>query len=183
MNDQELIQKLKDKKQKESAFRILLDLYQKRLYWHIRKIVITHENTDDVLQNTFIKIHKGITHFKQQSSLHTWMYKIAYNEAMRFLKQEKKHTLSSLDNTEEKYLKTLTSDPFFDGNEAQLKLQKVLFQLPKNQRHVFQMKYYDDLKFKEIASILHSNESTIKTQYYTAVKHIKKHLFTIKLDL
>ncbi len=182
MNDQELIKKLKDKKQKESAFRTLLDLYQKRLYWHIRKIVITHENTDDVLQNTFIKIYKGIANFKQQSSLHTWMYKIAYNEAVRFLNKQKKHTVVSLNNTEDKYLKILTSDTFFDGNEAQLKLQKVLFELPENQRYVFQMKYYDDLKFKEIATVLQGNESTVKTQYYTAVKHIKKQLFTIELD-
>lgn len=181
MNDQELIQKLKDKNQKERAFGTLLDLYQKRLYWHIRKLVITHENANDVLQNTFIKIYKGISNFKQQSSLHTWMYKIAYNESIRFLKQEQKHTVISLDTIEEKKLKTLTGDPFFDGKEAQLKLQKVLFNLPDKQRHVFQMKYYDDLKFREIASILNSNESTVKTQYYTAVDYIKNQIHTIKL--
>lgn len=182
MDDKELIQRLKNKKQREKAFSILLDLYQKRLYWHIRKIVITHENTNDVLQNTFIKIYKGIGNFKQQSSLHTWMYRIAYNEAIRFLEKDNRNRTLSLNDKENDKLAELTSDIFFDGNEAQLKLQKTLFELPEKQRLIFQMKYYDDLKFKEIAAILHNNENTIKTQYYTAVKHIKEALTTLTLD-
>lgn len=182
MDDKELVKRLKDKKQREKAFSTLLDLYQKRLYWHIRKIVITHENTDDVLQNTFIKIYKGIGNFKQQSSLHTWMYKIAYNEAIRFLEKYNRSRTLPLNDKENDKLTELTSDIFFDGNEAQLKLQKTLFGLPENQRFIFQMKYYDDLKFKEIASILHSNENTIKTQYYTAIKYIKEDLITLKQD-
>lgn len=181
MNEHELIQQLKDKSQIERAFCTLLDLYQQRLYWHIRKIVITHENADDVLQNTFLKIYQGIANFKQQSSLHTWMYRIAYNESVRFLKKEQKNTTISLSNAENKSLNNLISDPFFDGNEAQLKLQKVLLKLSEKQRYVFQMKYYDDLKFREIASILNSNESTVKTQYYTAVNYIKSQIHTIKL--
>ncbi|WP_299162584.1 RNA polymerase sigma factor [uncultured Tenacibaculum sp.] len=176
MNEADFINQLTNKKYKERAFSKLLDLYQERLYWHIRKLVGTHENADDVLQNTFVRVYKSLANFKQQSSLHTWMYKIAYNESMRFLEKEKKKTFSSLQDVSDKFLGDLQDDIYFDGDEVQLKLQAVLSKLPENQKKVFNMKYYDNLKFREIANILNTKEGTVKTHYYGAVKYIESNI-------
>ncbi|MGB1042094.1 MAG: RNA polymerase sigma factor [Tenacibaculum sp.] len=179
MNEADLISQLTSKKHEERAFAKLLDLYQERLYWHIRKIVGTHENADDVLQNTFVRVYKNLSKFKQDSSLHTWMYRIAYNESIRFLEKEKKKTFSSLQDVSDKFLGDLTEDVFFDGEEAQYKLQKVLSELPDNQRVVFNMKYYDNLKFREIAQIINVKEGTVKTHYYAAVKYIENNITAV----
>lgn len=167
--------------QKEKAFKELLDLYQKRLYWHIRKMVITHENANDVLQNTFLRIYKSLPGFKQKSSLNTWMFRIAYNESLRFLEQEKKKTHSSIDDLSKTYMNNLVADPFFEGDMAQLKLQSVLASLPEKDRQIFQMKYYDNLKFHELGDILHLNQSTLKTSYYRTVKLIEKNIENVEL--
>jgi RNA polymerase sigma factor (sigma-70 family) len=165
--------------QKEKAFKKLLDLYQKRLYWHIRKMVLTHENANDVLQNTFLRIYKSLPGFKQNSSLNTWMFRIAYNESLRFLEQEKKKKHSSIDDLSTTYINNLVADSFFEGDAAQLKLQSVLALLADKDRQIFQMKYYDNLKFHEIADILEINQSTLKTSYYRTVKRIEKNIETI----
>jgi len=167
--------------QKEKAFKKLLDLYQKRLYWHIRKMVITHENANDVLQNTFLRIYKSLPGFKQNSSLNTWMFRIAYNESLRFIEQEKKKTHSSIDDLSKAYMNNLVADTFFEGDVAQLKLQSVLASLPDKDRQIFQMKYYDNLKFHELADILHINQSTLKTSYYRTVKLIEKNIENVEL--
>ena len=172
----DFIKQLTSKKNRDKAFVKLLDLYQERLYWHIRKIVGTHENADDVLQNTFIRVYRSLEKFKQQSSLHTWMYKIAYNESIRFLENQKKRTHTSINDVNDKYLENLQEDVFFDGDEIQKKLQQIISQLPDNQKRVFLMKYYDNLKFKEIADILKTKESTLKTHYYAAVKFIENNI-------
>ncbi|CAL2094212.1 RNA polymerase sigma-70 factor, ECF subfamily [Tenacibaculum sp. 190524A02b] len=179
MNEAIFIQELTSKKYREKAFAKLLELYQERLYWHIRKIVGTHENADDVLQNTFIRVYKSLVNFKQDSSLHTWMYKIAYNESIRFLEKEKKKSFSSLQEVNDQFLGNLKGDTYFDGDEAQIKLQEVLNMLPENQKRTFQMKYYDNLKFREIAELLEISENTIKTHYYAAVRHIEKNITTV----
>ncbi|WP_298498837.1 RNA polymerase sigma factor [uncultured Algibacter sp.] len=170
----ELIKNLKNPKFKNKAFKDLLDLYQERLYWHIRKIVITHDNANDVLQNTFIRIFNGIQKFEEKSTLHTWMYRIAYNESLRFLEKSKiKNTVSIQDNSLE-YIKNLTEDSFFNGNELQLKLNKAISELTVKQKRVFQMKYFDDLSFRDISQILNVSESTLKSSYYSAVKIIEE---------
>lgn len=179
MNEVEFIEQLISPKTREKAFAKLLDLYQERLYWQIRKIVGTHENADDVLQNTFLRIYKSLPNFKQQSSLHTWMFRIAYNESIRFIENQKKKSTASINDVNDKYLGDLYEDDFFDGNEAQQRLQKTLAELPEKQRHVFQMKYYDDLKFREIATILNIAEGTIKTHYYSAVKFIEQNIMNV----
>ncbi|PRZ23411.1 RNA polymerase sigma factor [Flavobacterium granuli] len=180
-NEADFISKLISNNQKDKAFKQLLELYQVRLYWHIRKLVITHENTDDVLQNTFVRIYKSLPNFSQESSLYTWMHKIAYNESLRFLEQNKKKHHISIDDVNRRYLDNLVEDSFFEGNDLQLKLQTVLSELPEKQRQIFNMKYYDDLKFREIAAILGIKEGTIKTSYYNSVKHIEKNISKIKL--
>ncbi|MBT3740957.1 MAG: RNA polymerase sigma factor [Polaribacter sp.] len=172
--DAELVKKLKDSKLKDSAFSQLLDIYQERLYWHIRKIVVTHENADDVLQNTFIRIYKSIQNFQEKSSLHTWMYRIAYNESIRFLDKNKKKDYDNIDAISESNLEVLFEDVYFDGDEIQKKLTKIINKFSVKQKRVFQMKYFDDLSFRKISEILEVSESTLKSTYYAAVKIIEE---------
>ena len=179
--ESEFINQLMSTNQRDEAFKKLLDLYQERLYWHIRKLVITHENADDVLQNTFIRVYKNLHNFSQQSALYTWMYRIAYNESLRFLEQNKTKYHLSIEDVNKKYLDNLMSDSFFEGNDLQLKLQQVLAELPEKQRIIFNMKYYDDLKFREIADILNAKESTLKTSYYATVKLIETKILNVKI--
>ena len=170
----DLTRRLKDPKQKDKAFSDLLDLYQERLYWHIRKIVLTHDNANDVLQNTFIRVFKGIKNFQGKSSLHTWMYRIAYNESIRFLEKNKIKTSVPLDQSNNSYINTLKQDAYFNGNELQLKLHKIISKLSDKQQRVFQMKYFDDLSFREISEILNVSENTLKSSYYSVVKTIEE---------
>ncbi len=171
-----LIKKLKNPKLKNEAFKDLLDLYQERLYWHIRKIVITHDNANDVLQETFLRIFRGIDKFQEKSTLHTWMYKIAYNESIRFL--EKNKTSVSIDQDDNSYIKNLKEDTYFNGNELQLKLHTIISSLTDKQKRVFQMKYFDDLSFREISEILNISENTLKSSYYSVVKIIEEKILT-----
>ena len=178
-NDKDLINRLKDPKQVDVAFRDLLDLYQERLYWHIRKIVLTHDNASDVLQNTFIRVYKGMQNFKEKSTLHTWMYRIAYNESIRFLEKNKINTSFNLNDDNNNYLENLTEDVYFDGDEIQLKLHSIISKLSEKQQRVFQMKYFDDLSFHEISEILDVSENTLKSSYYSVVKTIEEEIVTL----
>ncbi len=179
-NEIEFINALKDPRQKDKAFKLLLDKYQQRLYWHIRKLVLTHEDADDVLQNTFLKIYKNLHNFKQNSSLLTWMYRIAYNESMNLLSKNGKILFSNNEEESKKAIDKLESDVYFEGTEIQLKLQKAILKLPEKQRQVFQMKYFDELKFYEISEITGISESTLKSSYYTAVKHIEEFVMSFQ---
>lgn len=180
-NDTDLIQGLKSKKHKNKAFAELLDIYQERLYWHVRKIVITHQNANDVLQNTFIRVYKNIANFNENSTLLTWIYRIAYNESLRFLENENKKKTQSLDMISHFYKSNLLEDAFFDGSKAVLKLHEAMASLTEKQQRVFQMKYFDELSFREISEILNISENTLKSSYYTAEKRIKEQLAQVKL--
>lgn len=164
---------------KDDVFNIILEQYKQRLYWHIRKIVISHEDTDDVLQNTFIKIWKNIEGFRADSKIYTWLYKIATNESISFLKKKKLRTFIPLAQNEYDLSETLESDPYFNGNETQKKLQKALLMLPEKQRIVFNMKYFEDMKYEEIAEILDTSIGALKASYHHAVKKIEKYLIDI----
>ena len=169
-----LVKKLKNAALKEVAFSELLDVYQERLYWHIRKIVITHENADDVLQNTFIRVYKSIANFQEKSSLHTWMYRIAYNESLRFLEKNNKKSYVHIDEVSSAHLEVLFEDVYFNGDEIQIKLNTIIASFTEKQKRVFQMKYFDDLSFRKISEILKISESTLKSIYYTTVKIIEE---------
>jgi RNA polymerase sigma-70 factor (ECF subfamily) len=171
-----LIKKLKNATLKDIAFSELLDGYQERLYWHIRKILITHENADDVLQNTFIRIYKNIANFQEKSSLHTWMYRIAYNESLRFLEKNNKKLHENIDEISSTHLEVLFEDVYFDGDEIQIKLNTIIASFTEKQKHIFHMKYFDDLSFREISEVLNISESTLKSTYYTAVKIIEERI-------
>ena len=147
--------------------------YKQPLYWHIRKIVLNHDDADDVLQNTFVKIFKGIKKFKGDSKLYTWMYRIATNESLNFLKLKAKKYFQSSEVMMTKLAKNLKEDPYFDGDALQLKLQLLIANLPKKQKLVFQMKYEQNMKFKDISEILGTSVGALKASYHLAVKKIR----------
>jgi RNA polymerase sigma-70 factor (ECF subfamily) len=180
-SEADFIQQLTSSKHREKAFKKLLDLYQERLYWHIRKLVITHENANDVLQNTFLRVYKHLPKFQQKSTLHTWMYRIAYNESIRFLEQKNNKIYFSVDDLNKGYLNNLIEDEYFDGSEIAVKLHTILSKLPEKQRHIFQMKYYDDLKFREMSEILNIKEGTLKSSYYKTVNFIEQNITNVEL--
>lgn len=174
-SEAQLIENLKNPKTKERAFSELLNTFHERIYWYIRKIVITHDNADDVLQNTFIRIYKNIHSFQGKSKLLTWIFRIAHNEALRLLEKQNKSTLASLEDINPSYLKDLTQDTYFDGEDIKLRLHEIIeTKFSNKQRLVFNMKYFDDLSFKEISEILNVNENTLKSSYYSAVKIIEE---------
>ncbi len=162
--------------QKEFAFRQIVELYKERLYWHIRKIVISHDDTDDVLQNTFLKAWNALDNFRAESQLFTWLYKIATNESLSLLKNKKKRTIIPISGKEYDLAETLESDEFFDGDEIQRKLQKALLSLPEKQRLVFNMKYFEEMKYETIAEILDTSVGALKASFHHAVKKIEKYL-------
>ena len=145
------IAELKNGKTKEKAFRILISKYKERLYWHIRKIVISHDDADDVLQNTFIKIFKNIDKFNEQSKLYSWMYRIATNESITFINKRAKERNVDISDYHEQLASTLESDVHFSGDEIQLILQKAIATLPQKQQLVFNMKYFDEIKYNEMS--------------------------------
>lgn len=178
INDLELVQALKTDTSKEKAFRILVSAYKERLYWHIRKIVITHDDADDVLQNTFIKVFNNIQNFKGDSKLFSWMYRIATNEALTHLKQNAKYLQISSEELQIQKVNNLTSDVYFEGDAIQLKLQKAIATLPSKQQLVFNMKYFDEISYKEMSEILETSEGALKTSYHLAKQKIEKFLTT-----
>jgi len=149
-DDLKILESLRDSSTKELAFRHLVSKYKERLYWHIRKIVLNHDDADDVLQNTFIKIWNGIDAFRAESSLFTWLYRIATNESITFLNQRKKKAMLNVNEENQYLIDNLETDPYFDGDEWQLLLQKAIATLPEKQRMVFNMKYFDEIKYEEM---------------------------------
>ncbi|WP_405606031.1 RNA polymerase sigma factor [Polaribacter sp. Asnod1-A03] len=171
-----LIQQLKNVNTKEKAFRELITLYKERLYWHIRKIVISHDDADDVLQNTFIKIFRNIDKFNQESKLYSWMYRIATNESITFINKRAKQRNVDIEDYQQELTSSLNSDDFFTGDEIQIVLQKAIATLPQKQQLVFNMKYFDELKYDEISSILETSVGALKASYYHAVKKIENYI-------
>ena len=174
--EETLIENLKQKDTQASAFEVLINTYKERLYWHIRRIVLDHDDTDDVLQNTFIKVFRNIDNFKGASKLYSWMYRIATNEALSFLKAKSKKLGVSNNELQERLANNLQADVYFEGDEIQLKLQKAIALLPEKQKLVFNMKYFEELKYKEISEILGTSEGSLKTSYHLAVKKIEARL-------
>ena len=176
MTEQELISLLKNPKTLNIGFKELVATYKERLYWHIRKIVINHDDTDDVLQNTFIKVYRNIEKFKAESKLYSWMYRIATNEALTFIKQRAKKNNSSTEEVQSSILNNLTADTYFDGDTAQLKLQHAIAKLPQKQQLVFNMKYFDNIKYQEMSEILETSVGALKASYHIAVKKIEEYI-------
>ncbi len=178
LSDNEILMLYKSEATRNSALTHLINNYQQRLYWHIRKIVISHDDADDVLQNTFIKIWKGLENFKEESQLYTWMYRIATNESLTFLKQKQKQNTTSIHPIEYSLSKSLESDTYFKGDEIQLKLQQAILSLPEKQRIVFNMRYYDETPYEEMSEILETSVGALKASYHIAAKKIEEILTT-----
>jgi len=171
-----LIAQLKNPLTQEQAFRTLMSQYKERLYWHIRKIVISHDDADDVLQNTFIKVYRNINNFKAESKLYSWMYRIATNESITFINKRAKQNKVDVNEMQSKLVENLEADIYFDGDEMQVQLQKAIAVLPQKQQLVFNMKYFDDMKYKEISEILDTSVGALKASYHHAVKKIERFL-------
>lgn len=154
----------------------MVSQYQERLYWHIRGIVKNHEDSDDVLQNVFIKVFRNITKFKGESSLYTWLYRIATNEALTFITKRAKQLKITDEALQERMIENLESDIYFSGDEIQLKLQKALSTLPEKQRLVFQMRYFQEIKYEDLSTILDTSVGALKSSYHIAVKKITDYL-------
>ncbi|MEK6493647.1 RNA polymerase sigma factor [Myroides odoratimimus] len=168
-----LLNRLQNNDTKHEAFRELLSLYQQRLYMHIRTIVLNHDDTDDVLQEVFIKIYQNIDTFKGNSQLFSWMYRIATNQALDFLKSKSRKMQLEDDELNEYLVNQLEADSLFDGDEAELILQKAIASLPQKQQLVFKMKYYEDLDYQTISEILETSVGALKASYHHAVKKIE----------
>ena len=177
MQDEKIfITELLNPKTQNEAFRKLLQLYQKPLYNHIRGIVLNHDDADDVLQNTFVKVYSNLKAFKGDSKLYSWMYRIATNESITFLQQRARKQGISNEEVKEKALNKLESDVYFDGDEIQLKLQKAIASLPEKQQLVFKMKYFEELKYEEISEIVSTSVGALKASYHIAVKKVEEFL-------
>jgi RNA polymerase sigma-70 factor (ECF subfamily) len=172
--DSELLRLFKSDETKHLAFNIIVKRYQERLYWHIRKLVIIHDDADDILQNTFIKVWSSLQNFRHDASLYTWLYRIATNEALSWLNQKKKKSLLSLSNYDKLLENSLESDKYFNGDDLQMKLQQAILSLPAKQRAVFNMKYFDEMKYENMADILGTSIGALKASYHHAVKKIEK---------
>lgn len=175
-DEAQLLEQLKSVNNREQAFRALITLYKERLYWHIRNIVKSHEDADDVLQNTFIKVYKNINAFKGDSKLYSWMYRIATNEAITHLNKNAKRLQITNEAVQEYAINNLKADVYFEGDEIQLKLQQAIATLPQKQQLVFNMKYFDNIKYKDMSEVLETSEGALKASYHIAVKKIEAYL-------
>ena len=152
----------------------MVEKYSSRLYWHIRRLVIIHEDADDALQNTFINAWKSIGDFRNESAVYTWLYSIATNEALTLINKRRKNSAVSIDDLEGYFKNSLEGSTWFDGDEAEVKLQNAILQLPEKQRVVFNLKYFDEITYEEMSKILGTSEGALKASYHHAVKKIEK---------
>jgi RNA polymerase sigma-70 factor (ECF subfamily) len=176
--EKEFIEQLLNPKTQNQAFQKLLRDYQRPLYNHIRNIVLNHDDTDDVLQNTFVKVFQYLKNFKGESKLFSWIYRIATNEAITFINQKAKRNGTTSEAMQNKIVDNLQADTYFDGNEIQLKLQKAILLLPEKQQLVFKMKYYEEIKYEDMSEILGTSVGALKASYHHAVKKIEEFMKT-----
>lgn len=175
-DDQELLQQFKNETTRERAYTGIIKKYQEKLYWHIRRMVVEHEDANDVLQNMFIKVWKNLENFREDSQLYTWLYRIATNECLTFLEQQKKRTASSLSDHEGYLSNKLTADKDFDGKKLEWKLQLAIQQLPEKQKAVFNLRYFEEMPYEEMSRVLETSEGALKASYHHAVKKIEDYI-------
>ncbi len=173
-DDQELLISFKNAATKEKAFTSIIKKYQEKLYWHIRRMVVNHDDANDVLQNMFIKVWKGLENFREDSQLYTWLYRIATNECLTFIAQQKKRNAVSLSDDENGLSNQLKSDTGFDANKLEWKLQLGIQKLPEKQRIVFNLRYYDEMPYEEMSKVLDTSEGALKASYHHAAKKIEE---------
>lgn len=172
--DEELLDMYDEAGHKDLAFHHIVKKYQESVYWHIRRLVISHDDANDITQEVFIKVWQSLPGFRRDASLYTWMYRIATNEALSFLKKKKKRYLLPLTDVSKQLEETLEADAWYQGNEMEKKLQKAILQLPEKQRVVFHLRYYEEMKYDDMAKILDTSVGALKASYHHAVKKIEK---------
>lgn len=175
-SDKELFTQFRDPASRNYAFNLIVRQYQKKVYWHIRRIVIDHDDANDVVQNVFIKVWRGLDNFKEDSKLYTWLYRIATNESITFLKQKRGSAFVSFDDMANHLSASLEDDPYFKGDAIQRKLQQAILTLPEKQRIVFNMKYFDEMKYDDMSEVLGTSVGALKASYHHAVKKIEEYL-------
>ena len=175
LSDRELVEMLREPRTRREGFAVLVKQYSEKLYWKVRRIVLSHEDANDVLQNVFIKVWSNLQNFQGKSSLSTWLYRIAINESLDFLRKQKLSDRVSADE-DVSVASRLMSDEYFDGDEVQARLQKAVVRLPEVQRMVFNLKYFEEMKYSEMSQILNTSEGALKASYHLAVKKITEYL-------
>jgi len=176
LSDTELLIQFRDPATKEKAYTIIIRKYQEKLYWHIRRMVVDHDDANDVLQNVFIRVWKGLENFREDSQLYTWLYRIATNESLTFLEQQKKRAAVSLSGEESALSNKVKADQHFDYNKLEWKLQLAIQELPEKQKIVFNLRYYDEMPYEEMSKVLETSEGALKASYHHAVKKIEEYL-------
>lgn len=176
IEDSEIIAGFRNEKTSEQAFTQLVRKYQERLYWHIRRMVVEHEDTNDVLQNVFIKVWKNLAEFRQESNLYTWLYRIATNETLTWLDKQKRRSAVSLTDVEHDLGNKLTAQKGYDSNKIEWRLQQAILSLPEKQRVVFGLRYYDEMPYEEMSAVLDTSVGGLKASYHHAVKKIEAFL-------
>ena len=176
LDDKELLALFKDPVFRERGFTGVIKKYQEKLYWHIRRLVVDHEDANDVLQNMFIKVWKALDNFREDSQLYTWLYRIATNESLSFIEQQKRRSSVPFSDVENGLSNKLKADKDFDGNKAEWKLQLAMQQLPEKQRVVFNLRYYDEMPYQEMSRVLDTSEGALKASYHHAVKKIEHYI-------
>lgn len=175
-NETEIISLIRDKATLRKGFSMVVDQYSEQLYWQIRRMIYSHDDANDLLQNTFMKAWANIDYFRAEAKLSTWLYRIAMNECLTFLSKQKANNAVSIDSFEEDIANKLESDTYFNGDEAELLLQKALLTLPEKQRMVFNLKYFQEMKYEEISEIFGTSIGALKASYHHAVKKIERFL-------
>jgi RNA polymerase sigma-70 factor (ECF subfamily) len=176
IQDTELLMQFRDPDTKEKAFTAIIKKYQEKLYWHVRRMVVEHEDANDVLQNIFIRVWNGLENFREDSQLYTWLYRIATNECLSFLEQQKKKATLSLDDGESNLSNKILADKHFDPAKLEWKLQLAIQQLPDKQRIVFNLRYYDEMPYEEMSRVLETSEGSLKASYHHAVKKVEDYI-------
>lgn len=173
-DDKALLAIYRDPATREKGFTYIIQKYQERLYWHVRRLVLDHDDANDVLQNVFVKVWKNLEGFREDAQLYTWLYKIATNECLTFLEKQKKNNSISLSDVETGLSNTLKADAQFDPNKLEWKLQRAILGLPEKQRIVFNLRYYDEMPYEEMSRVLDTSEGALKASYHHAVKKIEE---------
>jgi len=176
IHDSELLVQFRNPNTREKAFTSIIKKYQEKLYWHIRRMLVDHEDTNDVLQNVFIRVWNGLDNFREDAQLYTWLYRIATNESLTFIEQRKKKASVSLDDVESNLTDKIKADKHFDANKLEWKLQVAIQQLPEKQRIVFNLRYYDEMPYEEMSKVLETSEGALKASYHHAVKKIEDYI-------
>jgi len=176
LEDKDLLIKIKNPETRNYGFNMLVRTYQQRVYWHVRKMVIDHDDADDITQEVFIKIHKSIETFREDSQLFTWIYRIATNECLNFLNKKRRRFFLPIEDISAQLSAKIDSSDNLSGDEIQKKLQKALIQLPDKQRLVFNMRYFDDLTYEDMSEITNTSVGALKASYHHAVKKIEDYL-------